>query len=72
MARKKAGDAGQAEVQEAFDEAAEQGFFGTRTEGKPPNEAFTVAGVTGGTEAADAQREALTSGNGPDEPGEGQ
>lgn len=43
MAAKK--DAGQAEVQNTFDEANAQGFFGTETD-PTPNENYTVAGVT--------------------------
>ncbi len=39
-------DVGQAEVQDAFDEANEQGFFGT-TSDPTPNENYTVAGVIG-------------------------
>ena len=50
--RKRNSDAGQEEVQETFDEAAEQGFFGTGTEGKDRDK-FSVAGVTGATDTAD-------------------
>ncbi len=40
-------DVGQKEVQESFDEANEQGFFGITTD-PTPNENYTVAGVTSG------------------------
>jgi hypothetical protein len=38
---KKADDAGQAEVQAVFDEAAEKGYFGEVPDG-PPNEAYAL------------------------------
>ena len=41
------GDAGQTEVQEAMDEATEQGFIGEKAD-PVPNEAYTVSGVTKG------------------------
>lgn len=40
-----AGDLGASQVQAAFDEAAEKGYFGTRPDGKP-NEDYTLEGVT--------------------------
>lgn len=39
--KKAADDAGQAEVQAKFDEAAEKGYFGTVPPG-PPNEAYSL------------------------------
>ncbi len=39
--QKKSDDSGAAEVQAAFDEAAEQGYFGTVPPG-PPNEAYSL------------------------------
>jgi hypothetical protein len=45
MATKK--DAGQAEVQDTFDEANEQGFFGTKVD-STPDENYTLQGVTSG------------------------
>ncbi len=40
-------DVGQEEVQDTFDEANEQGFFGTSSD-PTPNENYTVAGVVKG------------------------
>lgn len=42
-----AGDAGQAEVQEAADRETDQGFLGIKAD-PTPNEAYTLSGVTGG------------------------
>lgn len=56
MARK-AKDAGQAEVQETFDEATEKGFFGTGTPGKD-REKFTVEASAGATDTNDDKRAA--------------
>jgi len=40
-------DAGQAEVQARFSDAAEKGYFGSVPD-KTPNEHYTLAGVTSG------------------------
>ena len=56
MARK-AKDAGQSEVQAAFDEASEQGYFGQGTPGKD-RDLFTVANAAGGTDTNDDKRAA--------------
>lgn len=40
-------DAGQDEIQQAFDEATEKGYFGTVTD-PTPNANYTVAGVVKG------------------------
>lgn len=62
MARK-AKDAGQAEVQATFDEANEQGFFGTGTPGKDRDK-FTVANAAGGTDTNDDNRAAANTDGG--------
>jgi hypothetical protein len=41
---KPAGDIGEGEMQEKFDEAAEKGYFGEKVD-PTPNEAYTVEGV---------------------------
>ncbi len=48
-------DAGQAEVQAKFDEAAEQGFFGTVPD-ETPNENYTVQGVGAGKPTPETTR----------------
>lgn len=42
-----AGDAGQAEMQEAADRETDQGFLGIKAD-PTPNEAYTLSGTTGG------------------------
>ena len=51
----KAKDAGQAEVQAIFDEAAEKGYFG-ETPDETPNENYTLKGVTAGKPTPENQR----------------
>ncbi len=48
-------DAGQAEVQAAFDEAAEKGYFGTLAD-ETPNENYTLQGVTSGKPTPETER----------------
>lgn len=48
-------DAGQAEVQAKFDEAAEKGFFGTVPD-ETPNENYTVRGVGAGKPTPETTR----------------
>ena len=61
MARKRnSDDAGQEEVQETFDAANEQGYFGTGTEGKDRDK-FTVAGAAGATDTNDDGRAAANA-----------
>jgi hypothetical protein len=45
MPEKQQKDAGQAEVQENFDKAEDQGFIGEKVD-PTPNEHYTLAGVT--------------------------
>lgn len=63
MARKRReakGDGGSAEVQATFDEAEEQGYFGTGTPGKDRDK-FTVASAAGGTDTNDDSRAAANA-----------
>lgn len=53
--KKDADDAGQAEVQAAFDEAEEKGYFGT-TPDDTPNENYTLQGVTSGKPTPETER----------------
>lgn len=53
--KKSADDAGQAEVQAKFDEAAEKGYFGN-TPDSTPNENYTLAGVTSGKPTPETER----------------
>jgi hypothetical protein len=55
--RRSAEDAGQDEVQAAFDEANEKGYFG-ETPDETPNEAYTLQGVGKGmtTPETDTER----------------
>lgn len=55
MATSKKNDAGQAEVQSAFDEAADKGYFGT-TPDDTPNENYTLSGVTSGKPTPETTR----------------
>lgn len=55
MATKKSDDAGQAEVQAVFDEAAEKGYFGTSPD-ETPRENYTLAGVTSGKPTPETSR----------------
>ena len=64
---KATGDAGQAEVQENFDEAEEQGYFGTGKEDKD-RDALTVEGQAGATDQNDDDRAAANTGAGAGEP----
>ncbi|MBA3781187.1 MAG: hypothetical protein H0X12_04945 [Nocardioides sp.] len=48
-------DAGQAEVQAKFDEAAEKGYFGTSPDETPP-ENYTLQGVTSGKPTPETER----------------
>lgn len=60
MAKKKddaGGDAGQAEVQETFDEAERKGHFGTAPD-PTPNENYTVSGVTSGAPTPETDEQA--------------
>lgn len=61
--RNRNNDGGEAEAQRRTDEAEDKGYLGTVPD-ETPNEAYSVAGVTSGTEAAEADREAATGGNG--------
>ena len=54
MAKTKS-DAGQAEVQARFDEAADKGYFGS-TPDPTPNENYTLKGVTSGAPTPENQR----------------
>lgn len=49
-------DSGEAEVQARFDAHHAQGYVGSQAD-ETPNEAYTVAGVTGGTKTATAAPE---------------
>ena len=51
----KSADAGQAEVQAKFDEAAEKGYFG-ETPDETPNENYTLKGVTSGKPTPETER----------------
>ena len=55
MASKKSADAGQAEVQAIFDEAADKGHFG-ETPDDTPNENYTLKGVTSGAPTPETER----------------
>lgn len=58
MARKKTSDdLGAAEVQAAFDEAEDKGYFGKKVD-DTPNENYTVAGVTAGLPTPETDPEA--------------
>jgi hypothetical protein len=57
MAQKKNEDSGAAEVQEHFDEAAEQGFFGTSPD-PTPREHYTLSGVADGKPTPETDAEA--------------
>jgi hypothetical protein len=48
-------DAGQAELQEKFDKAADQGFFGVVPD-ETPNEHYTLLGVISGKPTPETQR----------------
>lgn len=50
-----ADELGAAEVQARFDEAAEQGYFGSVPD-ETPNENYTLAGVTAGKPTPENQR----------------
>lgn len=50
-----ADDAGQAEVQKRFDEAAEKGYFGEVPD-ETPNENYTLSGVTSDKPTPENQR----------------
>ena len=52
---KKSADAGQAEVQAKFDEANEQGFFGTSPD-ETPRENYTLKGVGSGKPTPETER----------------
>lgn len=67
MARKTKDDAGQEEVQETFDTANEQGYFGTGTPGKDRDK-FTVAGAAGASDTNDDSRAAANTPGGAAEP----
>lgn len=54
MARERT-DAGQAEVQKNFDEAAEKGYFGT-TPDETPNENYTLGGQAAGKSTPETER----------------
>lgn len=54
-ADKPGGDAGQAEVQAKFDEAAEKGYFGVSPD-DTPNENYTLKGVTSGKPTPETKR----------------
>lgn len=54
-AKKPADDAGQAEVQAKFDEAAEKGYFGVVPD-ETPNENYTLAGVIAGKDTPETTR----------------
>lgn len=56
-------DGGEAEAQRRTDDAEDRGYLGEVPD-DTPNEAYTVAGVTSGTEAAEADREAATGDSG--------
>jgi hypothetical protein len=55
MVETKKSDAGQAEVQAKFDEAEEQGYFGTDPD-STPNDNYTLSGVTSGKPTPENQR----------------
>lgn len=55
MAQKKSDDAGQAEVQATFDEAAEKGYFGTSPD-DTPRENYTLQGVGAGKPTPETTR----------------
>lgn len=57
MADKKSADAGQAEVQEKFDQEQERGYRG-HVPDPTPNDAYTVAGVTSGAKTPETERPA--------------
>lgn len=50
-----ADDAGQAEVQKAFDEANKKGYFGEVPD-ETPNENYTLSGVTSGKPTPETER----------------
>jgi hypothetical protein len=52
---KKSEDAGQAEVQAKFDEAAEKGYFGESPD-DTPRENYTLKGVTSGKPTPETDR----------------
>ena len=52
---KPGGDAGQAEVQAKFDEAAKKGYFGHAPD-DTPNENYTLKGVTSGKPTPESER----------------
>jgi hypothetical protein len=49
-------DAGERELQETFDKANEQGFFGEEQD-KTPNENYTLQGVTSGAKTPETDPE---------------
>ena len=51
------GDAGAAEVKEAFDEAQEQGFFGVEVD-ETPNESYTLQGGPAGEGTPEGDKQA--------------
>lgn len=53
-------DAGEAQVQESFDKANEQGFFGVEVD-KTDNKAYTLAGVTSNMPTPETEKVALDS-----------
>jgi hypothetical protein len=53
--KKSADDAGQAEVQKNFDEAADKGYFG-ETPDDTPNENYTLQGVASGKPTPETER----------------
>jgi hypothetical protein len=57
MAEKKSSstDSGEAQVQAAFDEANEKGYFG-ETPDTTPNENYTLKGVTSGKPTPESER----------------
>lgn len=58
--KKKAPDAGQAEVQAKSDEATAKGYEGTVPD-KTPNQAYTIQGVTGGAKTPETDAKAAAA-----------
>lgn len=58
--KRKSTDAGEAEVQDKFDEANAKGYFGTVPD-PTPNSAYSVAGVTSGAPTPETDADAFAA-----------